>query len=56
MPDRGRFNEWGCDGPGSSKNVSDSLLNELNTELFLSVHFYIFTCVLPWLAFPKDVA
>ncbi|XP_068032987.1 protein Hook homolog 3 isoform X5 [Anomalospiza imberbis] len=23
MPDRGRFNEWGCDGPGSSKNVSN---------------------------------
>ena len=22
MPDRGRFNEWGCDGPGSSKDVS----------------------------------
>ena len=21
MPDRGRFNEWGCDGPGSSKDV-----------------------------------
>lgn len=39
MPDRGRFNEWGCDGPGPSKNVSNCLLNELNTEDF---YLYIF--------------
>lgn len=25
MPDRGRFNEWGCDGPGSSENVRIAL-------------------------------
>lgn len=55
MPDCGRFNEWGCDGPGSSKNVSNCLLSELNTG-FLSVHFYIFTCALPWVIFPNDVA
>lgn len=31
MPDRGRFNEWGCDGPGSSKNV------RINCFIFLYV-------------------
>lgn len=40
MPDRGRFNEWGCDGPGSSKNVRYCLFNELNTQGALSIFFF----------------
>lgn len=46
MPDRGRFNEWGCDGPGSSKNVRCFLFNELNTQGALSVFFSVFKCIL----------
>lgn len=38
MPDCGRFNEWGCDGAGSSENVRNNLSNYLNTHGFI---FYI---------------
>lgn len=40
MPDRRRFNEWGCDGPGSSKNV------RINCFVFL----YVLICeyLLDW--------
>lgn len=33
MPDCGRFNEWGCDGSGSSKNVRNYLIIYMHADL-----------------------
>lgn len=37
MPDRGRFNEWGCDGPGSSKDVRIDYF----IVLYVLIHGYL---------------
>lgn len=36
MPNCGRFNEWGCDGPGASENVR----KHLSLFTCLSIYFW----------------